>query len=131
MPKSDPFSTLRRCRHQISASLILQNRMFILPDGKVSICEQMYWHNDFIIGDLKTSSVEEVWNSQRALQLFKPSKSMFRDISPCKKCIHFDDCNNKKRRCVVKVIKAYGLENWDYPDPRCRFAPPFNNNLIY
>lgn len=110
---------------------ILQNRIFILPDGKVSICEQMYWHKDFIIGDLKTSSVAEVWNSQRAIQLFNPSKSMFRDISPCKKCIHFDDCNNKKRRCVVKVIKAYGLENWDYPDPRCRFAPPFNNDLIY
>jgi radical SAM protein with 4Fe4S-binding SPASM domain len=110
---------------------ILQNRMFILPDGKVSICEQMYWHKDFIIGDLKTSSVEEVWNSQRALQLFNLSKSLFRDSSPCKKCTHFDDCNAKKRRCVVKVIKAYGLENWDFPDPRCKFAPIFNNDLIY
>lgn len=110
---------------------ILQNRIFILPDGKVSVCEQMYWHKDFIIGDLKTSSIEEIWNSQRALELFNFSKSIYRENSPCTKCTYFDDCNNKKRRCVVRVIKAYGSDNWDFPDPRCEFAPPFKNNLIY
>lgn len=110
---------------------ILQNRLFILPDGKVSICEQMYWHKDFIIGDLKTSSLEEIWNSERALKLFNASKSLFREDSPCRKCPHFEECNAKKRRCVVKVIKAYGAENWDFPDPRCKFAPKFNNDLIY
>lgn len=110
---------------------ILQNRIFILPDGKVTVCEQMYWHKDFVIGDLTTSSVEEIWNSQRALKLFNFSKSIYRKDSPCTKCPYFDDCNNKKRRCVVRVIKAYGSENWDFPDPRCEFAPPFKNNLIY
>lgn len=110
---------------------ILQNRMFILPDGKVSVCEQMYWHPDFIIGDLKNSTIEEVWNSKRAIELFNLSISLFRDCSICKKCLHFDNCNSNKRRCIVKVVKAYGLNNWDYPDPRCKFAPPFNNDLIY
>ncbi|MBS7348390.1 MAG: radical SAM protein [Muribaculaceae bacterium] len=110
---------------------ILQNRAFVLPDGKVSVCEQMYWHKDFIIGDLKTSSIEDIWNSERALQLFGLANSMFRDESNCKHCFHFDECNSKKRRCVVKVVKAYGLSNWDYPDPRCEYAPEFNNDLIY
>lgn len=91
----------------------------------------MYWHQDFIIGDLKTSSIEDIWNSERVLQLFGLSNSMFRDESNCKHCFHFDECNSKKRRCVVKVVKAYGLSNWDYPDPRCVYAPEFNNDLIY
>lgn len=118
------------CSHGGSCG-ILQNRLFILPDGKVSVCEQMYWHKDFIIGDLKSSSIQDIWNSERALQLFNVSKSLFREDSPCMKCSHFDDGNAKKRRCVVKVIKAYGADNWDYPDPRCKFAPKFNNDLIY
>lgn len=110
---------------------VLQNRLFILPDGKVSICEQMYWHKDFIIGDLKTTSIEKIWNSQRAVELFHLPNKIFRDCSPCKKCLYFEDCNTKKRRCVVKVIKAYGTENWDFPDPRCKFAPPLKNDLTY
>lgn len=110
---------------------ILQNRIFILPDGKVSVCEQLYWHPNFIIGDLNISTMEEVWNSEKAKRLFALTNDDFRDTSPCKKCSHFDTCNTKKRRCVVKVIKAYGQENWDYPDPRCKYAPKLFNNLEY
>jgi len=110
---------------------ILQNRAFILPDGKVSICEQMYWHQDFIIGDLSCQSIKEVWNSPKANKLFNISKSLFRKESTCFNCNYFIKCNQNKRRCVVKVVKAYGLENWDYPDPRCKFAPDFNSGLKY
>ena len=28
-------------------------------------------------------------------------------------------------------IKAYGEKNWDYPDPRCQYAPSIQTNLIY
>lgn len=110
---------------------ILRNRVFILPDGKVSVCEQMYWHKDFIIGDLSHQTLEEVWNSPKAHALFRMTDSMFRKDSPCHECSHFARCNKSKRRCVVKVVKAYGLENWDYPDPRCKFAPEIKSGLIY
>ena len=26
--------------------------MYILPDGKVTICEELYWNEHFIIGDV-------------------------------------------------------------------------------
>lgn len=110
---------------------ILQNRVFILPDGKVSVCEQMYWHKQFIIGDLKTQSIKEIWNSEKALTLFHLPKTSYRPNSPCFSCNFFDKCNSLKRRCHVKVIKAYGISNWDYPDPRCKFAPEIVNNLKY
>ena len=32
---------------------MLKQLAFVLPDGKVSACEQLYWHPQFIIGDLK------------------------------------------------------------------------------
>ena len=34
-------------------------------------------------------------------------------------------------RCWAEVIKAYGDEHWDYPDPRCKLAPKMKTNLIY
>jgi len=102
-----------------------------LPDGKVSVCEQMYWHKQFIIGDLKTQSIENIWNSERAITLFNRTKSIYRPGSICCKCSYFTECNNLKRRCFVKVVKAYGLSNWDYPDPRCEYAPEIQTNLKY
>jgi len=110
---------------------ILQQRVFILPDGKVSVCEQMYWHKDFIIGDLSRQSMSEIWNSPKAMEIFRQPEEMFRDKSKCRSCKAFSECRKNKRRCVVKVVKAYGLENWDYPDPRCKFAPVITTELKY
>lgn len=106
---------------------ILQNRAFVLPDGKVSICELMYWHPQFIIGNLRHQSIQEVWNSSKAKELFNIHRNMFREQSTCHSCKVFDFCNQKHRRCFVKIIRAYGKENWDYPDPRCQFAPKVNS----
>ena len=44
----------------------------------------------------------------------------------------FDLCNlENHRRCFVKVIKAYGKDKWDYPDPRCQYAPKVTSDLLY
>ena len=110
---------------------MLTNRMFILPDGKVSICEQLYWHPQFIIGDLTKQTIPEVWNSPKALALFNRKHEVFRKESRCYSCKNLDMCTAKHRRCFVKVIKAYGQDNWDYPDPRCQYAPKIESCLIY
>ena len=110
---------------------ILQNRLFVLPDGKVSVCEQLYWDPQFIIGDLTQQPISEVWNSSKALKLFNMKKNMFRSKSICFNCKSLKSCNMKHRRCFVKIIKAYGIENWDYPDPRCIYAPEIHSDLLY
>ena len=97
--------------------------MFILPDGKVTICEQLYWIPQFIIGDVNHNSIEEIWNSPKALQLANLCQSEIQENSKCKECTLFDKCFTKHKRCWANIIKAYGLENWDYPDPRCEQAP--------
>ena len=56
---------------------MLKQLAFVLPDGKVSACEQLYWHPQFIIGDLKKQSIEEIWNSPKAWELYNLSKAFF------------------------------------------------------
>lgn len=106
---------------------MLNNSIFILPDGKVSVCEQLYWHPEFIIGDLMRQNIAQVWQSQEAKRLFSLSRDLFRESSGCHHCNFFENCMSKRRRCVMRVMKAYGIDNWDYPDPRCKFAPEISN----
>lgn len=105
------------------------SNIMILPDGKVTICEQLYWNPQFIIGDIYKQKITEIWNSERALQLAFPEQKAFRKSSPCKKCNLFEECYSFPNRCIVDVLKGYGYEYADYPDPRCAKAPKFNYNL--
>ena len=109
----------------------LNNHLFILPDGKVTICEQLYWLPQFIIGDVSINSISEVWNSPASEKLLNLRRIDIKDNSPCKICELFDPCFNTKNRCWVDIVKVYGNENWDYPDPRCAFAPPMINDLRF
>ena len=102
---------------------MLMNRVVILPDGKITVCEQLYWQKEYIIGDLNKSTLKEVWNSQEAIRLFGSQLPKVRESSRCSRCSSLVVCNSKKRKCPVKVLRAYGTDNWDYPDPRCVFAP--------
>ena len=110
---------------------ILQNRLFVLPDGKATLCEQLYWHPDFIVGDLAKQSFEEVWNSEKAKRIFSGEYFTRKGGKQCSQCKVHDFCKQNRRRCVVKVMKAYGMENWDFPDPRCKYAPDFATDLRY
>jgi len=105
--------------------------MVLLPDGKVTICEQLYWDSRFIIGDLTKQSIEDTWHSQHALEIANPKKKDFSDKSACKTCNIFTECFSYPNKCFADVLKAYGKENWDYPDPRCNKAPTFNNELYH
>lgn len=110
----------------------LNDHLFILPDGMCTICEQLYWNPNFIIGNLTNESISEVWNSARANRLLNLIPEAINKQSPCSACKLFDDCFRINRnRCWTDVIKAYGADKWDYPDPRCKFAPKMNNNISY
>ena len=105
--------------------------LFILPDGKVTVCEQLYWNPRFIVGDVTTESIREVWNSEKAMRLWQLDKERLSSDSPCKECPVMEVCYSERNRCWADVIKAYGEEGWDYPDPRCERAPELKNRLNY
>jgi radical SAM protein with 4Fe4S-binding SPASM domain len=110
--KNKNFEDRARCSANFYAFVIL-------PDGKVTICEELYWHPAFIIGDITKQSIEEVWNSERAMELYNISRDMIRAESICKECEKFEPCHRYKGVCWKEILYAYGYENWDYPDPKC------------
>lgn len=112
-----------------SSCSALNTHLFILPDGKVSICEQLYWHPVFIIGDANVSGLKELWDSPRSLQLARLARGDIRKESACKSCSCFDSCFRYRNRCWSDILKAYGPDCWDFPDPRCLQAPKMVNEL--
>jgi radical SAM protein with 4Fe4S-binding SPASM domain len=97
---------------------------YILPDGKVTICEQTYWHPFFILGDLTQQSILEMWGSSKALSLWNITQDSIQESSPCKKCETFEKCRRGQGSCWRMAIQAFGKDKYDYPYPQCPYAPP-------
>ncbi len=103
---------------------------FILPDGKVTLCEQLYWHPFFILGDVTSNSIMEVWNSEKALSLWNIKQEDIKIESPCHSCEDFDACRRGLGSCWRFAIEAYGHENYDFPTYDCPKAPPIINDIF-
>jgi radical SAM protein with 4Fe4S-binding SPASM domain len=106
--------------------------MYILPDGKVTICEELYWNPHFIIGDITKQSISEVWNSDKAKGLYYLTQDRISENSVCKTCELFEECrgDNYKKTCWRDTVKAYGNDKWDYPDNRCPLAPAIEKEIF-
>ncbi len=108
--------------------------MFIVSNGKATLCELMYYNNDFYTGDIRKNSLKEIWNSEMSLNLFNPKKEEILDTqeNPCFSCSSFEKCKTKngKSVCYVDIIRAYGPDKYQYPDPRCPNAPVHDKNLM-
>jgi radical SAM protein with 4Fe4S-binding SPASM domain len=100
------------------------SNLYILPDGKVTICEELYWHPKFIVGDVNKQTIQEVWDSREATDLYNLSRKDFCKNSACKYCPDFKECRLRLGVCWKMILQAYGMDNWQLPDPRCPLAPP-------
>jgi radical SAM protein with 4Fe4S-binding SPASM domain len=118
------FSNRAKCNGNLSS-------IFILPDGKVTYCEQLYWIENFIIGDISNSTIKEVWQSSKARSKYYRLQNEYRPVSPCHTCLEFKTCHYTKGVCYKDIIEAYGEENWDFPDPRCPKAPEIVTKMFY
>jgi radical SAM protein with 4Fe4S-binding SPASM domain len=97
----------------------------ILPDGTITVCEELYYHPSFVIGSIRDQSIMEMWNGKRAIDLAYPDQNQVKD-GACSTCTEFIECHHKKGRCFKKTLQAYGLSNPDWPDPNCPYAPQGN-----
>lgn len=125
--EDEPESEEEKLRRWKGRALCTANRhgFILLPDGRVTVCEELYDHPDFIIGDLTRQSVMEMWNSPAALALLHPDQSAVPE-GACKTCEAFEECNAFKGRCWRDILKSYGWDKPYFPDPRCPWAPAGN-----
>ncbi len=94
----------------------------LLPDGKVTMCEELYYQQQYIMGDLTKQSIMEMWKSPEARSISYPPKELFPD-GPCGDCESLDACHYFPGRCVRESVKYFGENKHYYPDPRCPKAP--------
>ena len=99
----------------------LFSSLYVLPDGNVTMCEQLYWNKDFIIGNVLTQSIEEIWNSEKANSLFYIKQEDIPEDSLCHSCGSFDACRSLRQVCYREIIRNNGTDKWYYPDPKCPF----------
>ena len=96
----------------------------LLPDGRVTLCEELYYHPDFIVGDLKKQTIMEMWNSPEILRVVEPNQDEFTG-TVCFDCDTFYECHTGKGRCWKRVLKAFQDKpnGAHWPDPLCPQAP--------
>ncbi len=99
----------------------LFSSLYILPDGNVTICEQLYWNKDFIVGNVLYQSIEEIWNSEKAKSIFFIKQEDIPEDSLCHSCQYFNECRSLRQICYREVIRKNGESKWYYPDPKCPF----------
>jgi len=97
-----------------------RSAMAITPTGEVTLCEQMPMTDEYIVGDLKTQSLLEVWHSQKLKNFITPPKEKFKG-SACFDCQEFDECYNKKGVCFRDALFVYGTVY--SPPSNCPYAP--------
>jgi MoaA/NifB/PqqE/SkfB family radical SAM enzyme len=90
--------------------------MVILPDGSVTICENLYYQKELIIGDLKRESLKEIWFSQRRLDIINQGDKILA-AGKCGACTEAVSCYRRKGKCFVRALQAFG--NIRMPDPYC------------
>ena len=100
-----------------------KSSFFILPDGNVTICEELYWNKNFIIGNVKEQGLREIWDSKRALDNHYMKQEDFPSDSACATCAVFEECRWGKGVCFRDTMKAYGEDKWYYPDVKCIKSP--------
>ncbi len=95
----------------------------ILPDGKLTICEELYWNPNFIIGDTTKTSFYDAWNSLRAHELNNIKQSDIPKDSACHSCSDLNKCRNIRTLCWKEITAAYSSNNYLYPHPACPKSP--------
>jgi MoaA/NifB/PqqE/SkfB family radical SAM enzyme len=77
------------------------------PNGGAFLCEQMAYEDPFLVGDARTQSLREIWNSPRMFNFIHPSREQFAGSS-CATCDEFEKCMWEKGRCYRDAYYSYG-----------------------
>jgi radical SAM protein with 4Fe4S-binding SPASM domain len=104
-----------------------RSSIVVTPDGKVVLCDTVPQADMFIVGDLSTQSIMEVWNSEKLLDFAFPSHDKFIGTL-CYGCAWLNDClNSPAGYCFRNSYFNYGTIFG--PPPECPIIP--DNGLRY
>lgn len=95
----------------------------LLPNGEVTVCEQLPYDSKFIIGDLSTQSLYECWNGPKIKAwLTPPPREVYPKNSACNTCPQpqYNTCHTVYSRCLRFIWET--TKQTDTPDIKCPMA---------
>ncbi|MGO9316552.1 MAG: radical SAM protein [Terracidiphilus sp.] len=81
--------------------------LIVLPNGDVTLCEQLPHLPDNVVGNLLRESVLEIWNGAAVDRFIHPERSKF-EGTVCCTCPEFDDCHTGRGYCYRDSLSAFG-----------------------
>jgi radical SAM protein with 4Fe4S-binding SPASM domain len=106
--KKDPSEeSLRSFVSQRSRCAAGRNSMMICADGKVIPCEQMPEIDELFVGDVRTQSIQEVWDGQKLHDMTLYPEDKLRD-TPCHGCKLYHECIVHMGLCIRDLYQYYG-----------------------
>jgi radical SAM protein with 4Fe4S-binding SPASM domain len=97
-----------------------RSSMTVTPDGKVTLCDTIPQEGHFVVGDLTSQSIMDVWNSERLLDFVYPRRDRFAG-SACYDCAQRTECQGGAGYCFRDTYFHYGTAYG--PPPSCPLAP--------
>lgn len=94
----------------------------LLPDGRVTICERLVHGQELVVGDLRSQSIFDMWQSPAWEKIWAPDRNLYQGTA-CYSCADFVSCTERRLRCFVNSIRAYG--RFFGPEPSCPRLPDF------
>ncbi|MBN2238965.1 MAG: radical SAM protein [Dehalococcoidales bacterium] len=79
----------------------------VAPGGGAILCEMMLHREPYLLGDLNTQSLMEVWNSRKLLDFIYPPRDKFKG-TVCYDCPDFETCHWEKGYCYRDAYFSYG-----------------------
>lgn len=114
IPEQDESYSFYDGEHNICSG----GRMSIVVnhDGNVTICERLTDNPDFVVGNIRSMSIADIWNSNNMKVLTHPQQEKFYGTS-CWQCTNYEHCILKKGPCYARISK---ISNRKYEcDPFC------------
>jgi radical SAM protein with 4Fe4S-binding SPASM domain len=93
-----------------------RSSMIILPNGDVTLCEQLPHSPEYVVGNLLSQSLPDIWNGTAVESLLHPPREKFSGTA-CFVCADFDECHTRKGYCYRDSLSAFG-NFYDAP-PNC------------
>lgn len=97
-----------------------RSSMTITPDGKVVLCDTIPQEGVFVVGDVRTQSLDQIWNGAELMSFAYPPRERFSG-SACYDCGDLEECQKKAGYCFrdtwFNYQTAFG------PPPQCPKAP--------
>jgi radical SAM protein with 4Fe4S-binding SPASM domain len=94
--------------------------LVVTPSAKVVPCEQLPTIPPYVLGDLRVTSLQEVWDSDALCSLLHLPRESYRGHA-CYECEHFDLCIHQRGHCLRDAYKVNGTLNAVHP--RCPRFP--------